>query len=304
MAFYSGNFSDFDSLRGSVSAALQLEGWSYNGDGVFTKGSMFFKLTATATQLLFQAGTGSASGPLPGAAPNGVKIMSYTGNPMVFPAQYDLHINSNPDEVFLVVNYNADRYQQLSWGASNVQQIGGTGMWFSGSFHEAAAQAQTGLVYTSADANSIGFGWSGQGCGLFAEVQTSPNGCSFIHTGLDSVGWKRVGQAEGTLLASPDPVAALLQALPSMYNQNTVLLPLAVVQRRLLQGQTVVVDMANARLCRNDNHLSGEIVEYGPDRWKMYPFHRKNADQRNGVPWTTGANHSGTFAYAIRYTGP
>lgn len=45
-------------------------------------------------------------------------------------------------------------------------------------------------------------------------------------------------------------------------------------------------------------------MTYGTDRWKIYPFHRKNAAVRNGVSWSTGADHSGTFAYAIRYTGP
>ena len=304
MAYYTGNFSSFATLKNSVETALQANGWGLNGDGVLEKNGMYLRLTATAAQLLLQAGTGSATGALPGAAPNGVKIMDFEGSPMNFPATYDLHVNTGPDEVFLVVNYNADKYQQLSWGKSNVQQIGGTGMWFSGSFHENAASNQNHLVYTSADASYFGFGWSGMGCGLFAEYYTQALGCSYVHTGLDTTAWRRVYSGDGNLIGSGDPVAGLLQALPSMFNQNTVLLPLLVSQRRLSQGQTIVVDMANARLCRNDNHLSGEIVEYGADKWKVYPFHRKNADVRNGVAWSTGANHSGTFAYAIRYTGP
>lgn len=301
--FYTGNFSTFASLKSSVEAALQLNGWSISGDGVLFKGTMFVRLTASASALTLEAGTGSSGGALPGAAPNSVKIMDFTGTPMNFPATYDLHVLTGPDEVYLVVNYNADRYQQLSWGQSNILQIGGTGLWFSGSFRGDIAPAGNYLVYTTADAANAGFGWGGMGCGLFFEYQNQALSCSFIHTGLDNTGWKRVSNGDGFLLGSGDPVAALLQALPSAYNQNTVLLPLMVVQRRLSKGQTIVADLVNARLCRNDNHLAGEIVDYGGTEWKVYPFHRKNADVRNGVSWNTGANHSGTFAYAIRYTG-
>ena len=306
MAYYTGNFSSFAALKNSVETALQANGWVLNGDGVLEKNGMYLRLTATTAELLLRAGTGSAAGALTGAAPNGVKIMDFTGSPMSFPATYDLHVYAGPDEVFLVVNYNGDKYQQLSWGKSNVQQIGGTGMWFSGSFQGSAASSQNHLVYTNADASYFGFVGPGigMGCGLFAEDYGLASGCSYVHTGLDTTAWRRVGSGNGNLVGSGDLVAGLLQALPSTFNQNTVLLPLLVAQRRPSKGQTIVVDMVNARLCRNDNHLSGEIVEYGPDKWKVYPFHRKNADVRNGVAWSTGANHSGTFAYAIRYTGP
>ena len=305
--FYTGNFTSFDTLKTSVETALQNHGWGLNGDGTLEKGGMYIRLVAsTIYQLAAFAGTGSAlpPAPLPGAAPYGVKIMNFSGSPMNFPATYDLHVFEDTDEVYLIVNYNGDKYQQLSFGKSRVDQVGGTGLWISGSFRSDVVQAATHLVYTSASASSAGFGWSGMGCGLFFEAYNAANGCSYIHTGLDTTGWKKVDTGVGGLLSCGDPVAGLLQALPSMFNQSTVLLPLNVVQRRQSNGQTIVADMQNARLCRNDNHLSGEIVTYGTDRWKIYPFHRKNAAVRNGVAWATGADHTGTFAYAIRYTGP
>lgn len=310
--FYSGNYASFASLKSSVEAALQLNGWTLSDD-ILSKNGMFLKLTASATHLLLTAGTGGSAGALAGIAPNGAKIMSYESSPMNFPGQYDLHIFNDTDEVYLIVNYNADRYQQLSWGKSNVQQIGGTGMWFSGSFREAASPvlSQTHPPALTATANQLGFNWNdsygGMGCGLFFENSDASQNraCSYINTGLDSVAWRRVGTGDGQLFSSGDGVAALLQALPSAYNQNTVLLPLQVPQRRLSNGLTVVADMVHARLCRNDNHLSGEIVSYGGDDWKVYPFYRKNADARNGgaVYTPTPTNHSGTFAFAIRYTG-
>lgn len=298
MAFYTGNFSSFASLKSSVETALQANGWSLSSD-VLSKAGMFLKLTAATEELTAEAGTGSSGGDITGAAPL-VKLLDPTDSPINFPATYDLHINTGTEEVFLVVSYNADKYQQLSWGKSRVEQVDGSGMWITGSF--SAAEYANSLVYMAGDHYHVGSSFSGQGLGLFAQSYNAPQ-CSFVHTGLDEESWKTVGAYDGDLTGSGDCMAALLQSLPSQFNQNTVLLPLYAVQRRLSNGQTIVVDMEHARLCRIDNHLAGEIVEYGGDNWKVYPFHRKNADDRNGIPWSTGGNHSGTFGFAVRYTG-
>lgn len=298
MAFYTGNFSSFASLKASVEAALVTEGWASSG-GVLSKSGVYVKLTATTTELLAEAGTNASGGTLTNPS-TPVKLLDPSDYPINFPATYDLHVNASPDEVFLVVNYNSDKYQQLSWGKSRADQVGGTGAWITGSFSE--SQNDNSFVYLNATYYNAGASFYGQACGLFFE---SPNvvGASFVHTGLDSTNWKGMGSAAGDLVGSGDVVAGLLQSLPSQFNQNTVLLPLMAVQRRPSNGQTIVVDMANARLCRIDNQLAGEIVTYGPDSWKIYPFHRKNADERNGVQWSTGATHTGTFGFAVRYTG-
>lgn len=301
MAFYTGNFSSFASLKTSVESALGTEGWS-SSNGILSKSGVYVRLTATADQLLLEAGTGQTGSTLDGSVSS--KILSHVGAPFNFPAAYDLHVFNSPDEVYLVVNYNADRYQQLSFGKSNVEQIGGTGAWMSASFNSGRSAANNQLVYMAASGESLGASYSGFSLGLFFEHDGTNVPSSAIHTGLDSTGWKTVYLNDGNLHGAGDVVAGMMASLPSDYNQNTVLLPINVAQKRLSQGLTIVASLVNARLCRNDNHLAGEVVEYGGESWKVYPFHRKNADQRNGVAWSTGADHSGTYAFAIRYTGP
>ena len=297
----SGNFSSFASLKSSVETALQAAGWALS-DGILVKSGMYFKLTASTSALLLEAGTGQASSDLTGAAPSGVKIMDYTAAPINYPATYDLHIFDSPDEVFLIVNYNADRYQQLAFGKSDVEQIGGIGAWFTGTFPgNANAASSTMPVYINTSDSGIGTWGGSMSLGMFFETYQTGNSSSYIHTGLDSVGWKTIGTADGTIVGAADQVAGLLHSLPSQFNQNTVLLPLNITQRRLSQGQTIAASMRNARLCRIDNHLSGEVVSYGGEDWRVYPMHRKNADARNGVAWSTGSQYSGTFGYAIRY---
>lgn len=310
MAFYNGNFSTFASLKTSVEAALALEGWT-DSSGVYSKNGMFVKLTATATELLLQAGTGASAGTLTGTAPQGVKLMSSNSNPITFPADYDLHIFTDTDEIYLIVNFNAVYYQQLSWGKSQVEQIGGSGMWVTGSYRQEVLTTTAAPARLSANFASIGFyrdnNYDGLSGGLFFEAPISETyymSGSFVHTGLDTETWKAVAfTGVGQLYGSGSIMAALLQSLPSMFNQNTVLLPIMTAQRRNSKGLTVVADLVHARLCRNDNQLPEEIVEYGPDRWKVYPFYQKNLEARNGG--TAGSTlHSGTFGFAIRYTGP
>jgi hypothetical protein len=48
-------------------------------------------------------------------------------------------------------------------------------------------------------------------------------------------------------------------------------------------------------------------VTIGQDRWKIYPFFKKNIQYRNGTTGASpsgGTNHSGTLAMAIRHDGP
>lgn len=301
--FYTGNFSTFASLKTSVETALQTEGWTLSS-GILSKSGVYVRFTSNVDYLQMEAGTGQAGSTLNGAQTFGVRIMSHIGAVFNFPASYDLHIFDSPDEVYLVVNYNSDRYQQISFGKSNVLQIGGTGNWFTGSFNSTQTPAGNQRVYMSVNNESLGSSFAGYQLGLFFECDTTNSPGSSIHTGLDTTSWKTVYANDGNLQGAGDTVAGLMASLPSDYNQNTVLLPVHVPQKRLSQGITIVASLVNVRLCRNDNHLAGEIVPYGGEDWKVYPFHRKNADQRNGVAWSTGADHSGTYAFAVRYTGP
>ena len=149
----------------------------------------------------------------------------------------------------------------------------------------------------------------GYSCGLFFDGTASFGGNyfgSFVHTGLDSTPW-RSGNSGTSNLTGYKPgssvVGSLLLQLPNISNQATVLLPIKPVAMRSSGGLTIIANPKNARYVRIDNIVPGEIITFGADRWKVYPFMRKDATQRNGVGWSAGATHTGTFGYAIKYTG-
>jgi hypothetical protein len=86
-----------------------------------------------------------------------------------------------------------------------------------------------------------------------------------------------------------------------------VLLPLRAWKERTPYKSSLVADLANARLLRIDNITPGDILTIGTDKWKAYPWYRKNVSARDGSGNQGSAyniNHTGTFGWAIRYEGP
>ena len=321
MAYITGSAASFADLKTAIENACTANGWTLSSD-ILSKNGCFFKLVAGTSggyaQLQLFGGTSQTGATLNGQPPSnyGAKICSNNGNVISFPINYEIHLFTNPDEVYCIINYNSDFYQQLSFGKSDVPGIGGTGAWFTGA--KRSDQALT-------DGTNYGFkvfmgtGWpeiaatapyEGYPCGLFFESNTSIGGgfyfASFVHTGLDATPWRSGNSGNSALTGyrgAGTQVGSLLMQLPNLYNNANVLLPIKPVALRSSGGVTIIANPKNARYLRIDNVVPGEIITFGAEQWKCYPFMRKDATARNGVGWNTGATHSGTFGYAIRYTG-
>ena len=318
MAYITGSAASFADLQTAIQNACRANGWTLSS-GILSKNGCFFQLVAGTSggyaQLQLFGGTGQSGTTLTGQPPSnyGAKICSNNGNVIVFPINYEIHLFTDPDEVYCVINYNSDFYQQLSFGKSDIPGIGGTGAWFTGA--KRSDQSLTDMTYGPGVSmfvswpDTVGIaGYDGYTCGLFLggpEHGGSYN-ANFVHTGLDATPW-RTGYGEYSALtgfkSAGSSVGSLLQQLPNLYNSANVLLPIKPVALRSSGGVTIIANPKNARYLRIDNVVPGEIITFGAEQWKCYPFYRKDSTVRNGVGWPTGATHSGTFGYAIRYTG-
>ena len=303
MATFTGQVASFAALKVAIETTLTARGWTL-ASGILSKGVAFVQLTATATELRLQAGTGQAGGALTGACPQSVKLLSFTNAPIQWPAVYVLHAFDAPDEIYCVLRYNVDRHQHLNWGVSAMPQIGGTGLWCSGSFRgDVVGTSATCRVFIAANSGTdLGaLPYDGLGLGFFFASTAGSYHSSFIHCGLEgAAGWRTAnGGAPGELLGVSQK-AGLLHALPSTFNQATVLLPIDVLLARQAQGQTIVATLAHARYCRLDHLDLSQPLLYGPERWWAYPLHAVHPVQRNGAGWPIGAQHSGTFGVAFR----
>lgn len=303
MATVSGQIASFAALKAAIEATLTARGWVL-ANGILSRGAAFVQLTASAEELRLLAGTGQAGAALTGACAQALKLMSFANAPIQWPAVYTLHVFDAPDEVYCVLRYNVDRHQHLNFGLSSMPQIGGTGLWCSGSFRGDANGASIRCSVFLAGNSAYDLGaqpYDGFGLGYFFSSLAGSYHASFIHCGLEGAhDWRTtVGGNPGDLLGVSHK-AGLLHALPSQFNQATVLLPIDVLMARQAQGQTIVATLAHARYCRLDFLDLGEPLVYGTDRWTPYPLHAVHPVQRNGSSWPNGAQHSGTFGVALR----
>lgn len=311
-SFYSGSAASFADVKSAIEAALVLEGWTLSS-GVLSKASGYFKLTAATDYLDLAAGTGQAGAALTDATPGTVRIARFTlSDTFSFPVNYEININEGPDEVFCIVNHAIDRYQNLSFGISPAPG-NSYGMWINGT---GGASTDFNQALTAFAFQGIGGGQgnlapvlrsAGQNyrptLGIFAATSdiNSGFGPGFMSYFIrDNEGWGPNAPSPAVGSYGGDAcIARPLINLPSSYNQALVLLPIYAVKAVADNGSVITASLGGARACRIDNHAPGEIVTYGSDQWKVFPWYRKDLAARYG-----GALHSGTLGYAFRYHGP
>lgn len=308
MAYVNGSAASFADLKIAIENAAVAAGWTLSS-GVLSKNGAFVKLTnntASPPRLEIQGGTAQSGSTLTNPSPASPSIVNPTSNGTIsFPVTYEIHTFTNPDEVYCFINYNSDYYQHLCFGKSDMPGVG-VGVWITASWPESpTAGGGLNLSVSKADVGAFPY-LNSQNIGLFCDGQwTTTQRASLIYTSLDSAAWRSPCNANQMFRASA-VTASLLTALPNLSNQATVLLPIKGVQRRTSGGLTTVLDLQNARLLRIDNLTPGDLVTYGPDQWKVYPWYRKDINNRNGQNTSTSTprpTHSGTFGFAIKYTG-
>lgn len=329
--YSSGSASSFSDLMTAIVNYLVTKGYTDNAgtahpstpsaSRILTKGNIAVRIGYDAQPCLFlYGGTGISGTSLVNQTTTDryAKIGSAQAAPMTFPVTYEFFWSDTPEEFYVVVNYNGDKYQHLHFGKSDIPDIGGNGLWLSGSYDGGRALTglpanstsdQSRMYMTGTRTSSNGNGsfyttpYGGLGGGYFAVGENTWNGGA-IYCGLEGVdAWRIKGTSSGTAgaLLNHDQSMSLMMALPSLFNESEVLLPIQVNMRRSSSLITPVAILRHARMFRIDNTNPGDIITYGSDQWKCFPLYAKNTVDRNGVNWTTGAYHSGTYGIALRY---
>lgn len=316
--YTSGSASSFSDLQTALENFLVASGgWTAAaGTGVnriWTKGDLVVRSYYDADAFYCRGATGVAGTATTGDAPLAVKMGSPAGGLIAFPVDYEIFWNDTPEEVYAVIAYGGNKYQHINFGESDIPGIGGTGQWITGTYKgdaDLSSAFYSPKVFMGGYKDDSGGGsvqvtaYAGASCGFFMHAASPAYGSSFIHTGLEGAdAWRDTGnEAVGTLTYAR-AVGDLLMALPSQFNEAEVLLPIYSILRRTDDVWTITSAMRHARVLRIDNVTPGDIITYGGDQWKVYPWFAKNSAERNGVAWATGAPHSGTFGVAIRYPG-
>lgn len=294
MPYVTGTANDLTALRAALFGACTANGWTLSGE-VLHKGAVYVRVQVGASYLSFLGGTGiDGSNNLTGAAPYENRLASIISG-FSWPLTYSVFIGSAPDEVYFICNYNVDMYVWAAFGKSSVQGLSGTGAWVAASLTPRVYNGTISISSTSTGGTYIcpALFW-----GVIGYYNEST---SYIHHGIDGRGWSNAANA--TNVASATYLSSnLLDVLPNNWNGESMLLPIQACVQRTSGGTTsLVADLAHARYMRIDNHVPGEIITLGADRWQVFPWFKKNTAARNGG---IGIDHTGTFGWAIRYDGP
>lgn len=293
MGYYNGSAGDMTAVRTALVDACTTEGWSWNeGTQVLSKGVAYLRIQIVSGYLTLLGRTGPASGD----APSVVRIGQLSSVPITYPLAYEVFVFEA--EVFLVVNYSIDYYQWCAFGISNVEGLSGTGMWL-GATLETNNTGSNGICITANDGNNQNntvtpaLFWA-------TTISLARNRNCFVHSNLDTEGWN-LTSAGATSLVGITQLIPLIGLLPNSWNSESVLLPIRCYKYRPSSKVSLIVDLDHARYTRVDNYSPGQVITIGGDRWKVFPWYRKNTTGRNGGNDIT---HSGTFGWAIRYEGP
>lgn len=292
MAYYNGTANDLTALRQALIDSCVLEGWAWDGGNeVLSQGALFLQLQVVSGYLSLLGRTAATTGDMPGV----VRIGQIGSTPLAFPIAFEIFVFSG--EVYMVVNYGVNYYQWCAFGGSTVQGLPGSGMWVGASM--GSQNPSSGIDIRN---ESGGLGLSTTSAALFWGTDgTAPsNRNGWLHSDIDGQGWwLSTALHEGTV--GVKSVVPLIGILPNSWNSEAVLLPLRAFKARGSFKISLTADLEHARHTRVDNYQPGQIVTLGSDRWKIFPWYRKDTTTRNGGG---GINHTGTFGWAIRYEGP
>ncbi len=312
MAYYSGTANSISNLLTALRSSAQSDGWTLNGN-VLSKGTMHVEHVISGASIKMRGGTdGAMSAPSPYMSIG--RFLKTSTLEITYPCDWEFH--GHAQEVYFVVKYSVDRYQWMAWGKSTVPGLPGVGTWLSASVGKPGDE-----LWTTYDFSPISLFWSGTyflgGAGYSGDIgyvspamwsttnadEAGNRGPGYCHHDLDGYGWK----TEPATYSGYSPPgwnilgSIYVNAQPSAWNAEAALLPLRLYFRRPSYRISLIVDHEHARLLRIDNLSPGDVLTLGSDKWKVYPWHRKNAAARNGGP---AVDHTGTFGWAVRYLGP
>lgn len=312
MGYYSGTANSLTALRTALLTHAQADGWALSGN-VLSKSGVYFEITDDASHM---SCLGCESNAVANPAPCAVKIgtiyqlSGYATRLISFPCNYEVFGFS--DELYLIVNYDVDSFQWMAFGKSSVPGLPGQGGWCGASIGGAAAtylsNGSGAPIYLALDSisNLAAAGNFGSTCAMLFSNQypvgNYPDASfnSHVNSGLDGHGWlPSAANTAGQIGALS--IAELLFMQPSGWNTEAALLPIRAWKMRSSYKVSLTVDLAHARHLRIDNLTPGDILTIGADKWKVFPWYRKDLSSRNGG---RAVNHTGTFGWAIRYEGP
>ncbi|RLE34435.1 MAG: hypothetical protein DRJ61_05210 [Acidobacteria bacterium] len=309
MAYQTGTFTDFTNLQSIIHSFATANGWTLTA-GVLSKGGTAVKITvpdALALQLDFSDahdGLGSLIDP----SPRTFFMLDHYGGPtenssgldMIFPVTYHFFEFGASNEIVIVINYNTEYIQQMSFG-----EIHKYGTWGGGVYGHATTQTRTSYIREYNPEHMAGYASNTS----YKPTPTVWDQASRYYTpypnlgikcDIDGLEWIYNAKIYNENATYKYPVGQLgfypaSLSLPYVWKVNqgnlqpAFITPMVLMQRpdNLL---SVIGAAVNFRHVNISNYATGEILTIGGVKWMVFPSHVR-----------TYTMHVG---FAVRYEGP
>jgi hypothetical protein len=301
--YYSGSATGFADLKSALITAATDNGWSNSSDELTKDGACVLVTTDNSTYIGLLGRTSSGTNP----APNEVRIGPFRVNTVTeninFPCDYYIFAFSN--EVYLVINFDVDKYKFLAFGKSTID-LPGSGTWVAATGSDVIASNATNTLPIEIYAGANGANNLTTSAAFFhvSTFQRDQARNCYINHGFDGTNW--FWQTGGSATSNPVTAqlsASILAASPNAFNGESLLIPVRAAIVRSSNLSSLALDCQHSRRVRVDYYAPGEVITIGSDQWKVFPYYKKNTDQRNGSLDASNQpiNHTGTFGWALRY---
>lgn len=296
MAYATGSAATLAELRTAIFGACTANGWTNDGDVIY-RGGCYARLQVVTGSLHILGGNGVAGGDVTFGGPYTARIGDLSAPAaLAFPLTYHIFINTNPDEVYVVVKYSSVYFQWLAWGKSSIT-LPGSGNWYGASLRYTTQY--NGSIFISPVAGGSNSG--GSSGALFWGTAAGFSQNCFIHHDIDGLGWSAaLSPASVGGVAAITAAGTLVNIAPNAWNSEAVLIPIPISVTRASSRYSLLAQPRHARYTRLDAMVPEQIITIASDQWMIFPWLSRDTANRNSDIF--GALHSGTLGWAIRYT--
>ena len=294
MPYQTGSFSSFADLQTTVESFCTTNGWTLTA-GVLAKAGCHVKVISDASnRLLINVGDGDDGfGTLTNPVPYTFRMLtSRAGQSISFPATYHLFSLSDPEHIFLVINYNVSWCQHMAFG--NVKKYGtwSGGQIASSTFYSDTSTQKVPDYYTYFYST---YSINGGGAYLYfirKRINYTANPSAGMLCDIDDVSW--LVNTDGSAPEGVGVFAGSSLAMPYLNKSNSInlqpaMFPAILTMSRPSNLRSVIATVPHVRYLRVDNYQPGDIIEVGSQKWMVFPHISVSF---NGAGW------------AIKYDGP
>ena len=318
MPYYTGVVTTPANLKTLIETHAIANGWTLSAQDYLYKGKSYIKLHSADTNFLKITGANSADGTTSPAGFNRAICIKTAW----WPVTYYISIHTNPDIVICTLVYDTDRIQVILFGdivkVNESAYTGGNFFWATGGDQSLAVQTNSeikieddylGTLNDNAFQNVTSYFYNNYYGNIPFITIITYNDALYsnvgFHAEIDGNIWDNNTNLLGyNRVTWTDTTKSSLYRGPSSWNGQTNLVPM---ELQMAMGSNLYAYLGyieHMRFVRVDNYQIGDIITIATDKWKVFPWKRKNVTYRNGGGAGVVTAHSGTVGFAVKYDGP